>query len=253
LKDATSEFRQATALDPANPDPPRALAIALLESGKLAEAEIVLRSAIRALDEYKRWRLHLTLSEVLTRMAEDTSAGQFLDEALKQVNAALHLQPGHADPRFYAGIVRFKLEDYRGSLRAFERCHEVDKSRVDAEINARRVRALLHQEKSRSRASVLASTIVGSVVLAQLIAIWMLRWRYGAGNDALVTTAMITVLVPVCLGLLVISVVLPWLSKLKLTGLEAELSKPEPKRELASGPKGEISFDHASHTIGMGA
>jgi tetratricopeptide (TPR) repeat protein len=249
LKDATAEFRQAAALDPTHPDPPRALAIALLEAGKVAEAEIVLRSAVRALDENKRWRLHLTLSEVLTRMAEDTSTGQLLDEALKQVNAALRLQPDHADPRFYAGIVRFKLEDYRGSLRAFERCHEADKSRVDAEINARRVRTLIQQERSRSRASVLASAIVGVVVLVQLIAIWALRWRYGAGNDALVNTTMITVLVPVCLGLLVVSVVLPWLSKLKLTGLEAELSKPEPKRELASGPKGEISFDRASRPI----
>ena len=80
---------------------------------------------------------------------------------------------------------------------------------------------------------------------------WMLRWLYGAGESALVTTTMITVLVPICLGLLVVSVVLPWLSKLKLTGLEAELTEPKPKEAMAAGPKGEISFGNASRTIGL--
>jgi tetratricopeptide (TPR) repeat protein len=251
LKDATSEFRQAAAIDPTHSDPPRALAISLMESGKIVEAESVLRNAIRRFDEFKRWRLHLTLCQVLTRMAEESGDGQLFEEALKEVNVALRLQPQHADAHFHAGIVRFKLDDYRRSLKAFQRCLEADKGRVDAEINARRVRGLIQQEKVRSRASAVASFIVGFVVFLQLVAIWMLRWLYGASESALVTTTMITVLVPVCLGLLVISVVLPWLSKLKLTGLEAELSEPKPKEALASGPKGEIGFGNASRTIGL--
>jgi hypothetical protein len=87
--------------------------------------------------------------------------------------------------------------------------------------------------------------------LAQLAAIWWLRWQGGAGEDALVTSTMITVLTPVCLGLLVVAVVLPQLSKLKLTGLEAELSEPKPKEALESGPKGEIGFGNASRAIGL--
>jgi hypothetical protein len=55
---------------------------------------------------------------------------------------------------------------------------------------------------------------------------------------------MITVLAPVCLGLLVVSVLLPSLTKLKLTGLEAELSEPKPKA-VAGGPKGQIGFDRS--------
>ena len=251
LKDATSEFRQAAALDPTNPDPPRALAISLMESGKIVEAESVLRNAIRRFDESKRWRLHLTLCQVLTRMAEGTGDGGLFDEAFDEVTVALHLQPEHADSLFHAGIVQFKRGEYRKSLRAFQRCQDADKGRVDAEINARRVRALIQQEESCSRASKVASYTVGFVVLVQLVAIWMLRWLYGAGESAIVTTTMITVLVPVCLGLLVVSVVLPWLSKLKLTGLEAELSETKPKEALASGPRGEITFANASRTIGL--
>ena len=251
LKDATSEFRQAAAIDPTHPGAPQALAISLMESGKVVEAESVLRNAIRRFDEFKRWRLHLTLCQVLTQMAEETGNGALFEEALKEVNVALHLKPQHADPHFHAGIVRFKLGDYRGSLQAFQRCQEIDKSRVDAEINARRMLALIRQEKTRSRASEIASFFVGFVVFLQLVVIWMLRWLYG---NAIVTTTMITVLVPVCLGLLVVSVVLPWLSKLKLTGLEAELSEPKPKEALASGPGGsgsEIGFANASRTISL--
>ena len=221
-----------------------------MESGKIVEAESVLRNAIRKLDEFKRWRLHLALCQILTRMGDETGNGRLFEEALNEVNEALRLQPQHADPRFHAGIVRFKLEDYRGSLQAFQRCQEADKGRVDAEINARVV-PLIQQEKIRARASTVASSVVGFVVFLQLVAIWTLRWWYRGGDTALVGTTMITVLVPVCLGLLVVSVVLPWLSKLKLAGLEAELSEPKPKDALASGPKGEIGFGNASRTIGL--
>jgi tetratricopeptide (TPR) repeat protein len=249
LKDAIAEFRQALALDPMQQEPPRALAVALMESGKYSEAEIVLRGAMRKLDTFRCWRLHLTLSEVLARMSETMGASQLLNEALVEVNAALRLKPDHPDPLFYAGIVRFKLEDYPGALLAFQRCHEADESRVDAEINARRVRALIKQEKSLSRTSVAASAIVGSIVFFQLVILWIFRWLYGAGDKAVVSTTMITILVPICLGLLVVAVMLPWLSKLKLTGLEVELSNPEPKKSLASGPKGEINFETSLHSI----
>ena len=246
LKDATSQFRQAAALDPAHPDPPRALAISLMEDGKIVEAEGVLRAAIRKLDEFKRWRLHLTLCQVLTRMGEATGNEQLFEEALREVNDALRLQPQHADVLFHAGIVRSKLQDYRGSLQTFQRCQQVDTSRIDAEINARRVRALLRTEKITSRASAVASVAVGIIVALQLVTIWMLRWLYG---DALVTPTMTTILVPICLGLLIVSVVLPWLHKLKIAGFEAELSEPQAKEAFASGPKGEIGFGNVSRTI----
>jgi len=131
---ATLEFRQAMALDPANPAIPRALAISLLANGKPTEAESVLRYALRNLDEFKRWELHLALSQVLTRLAEDTTDPSLMGEALEAVNTALRLKPAHADPHFYSGIVRYKMDDYVGSLRAFRRCHEIDPNRVEAEV-----------------------------------------------------------------------------------------------------------------------
>jgi hypothetical protein len=39
---------------------------------------------------------------------------------------------------------------------------------------------------------------------------------------------------------------LPWLTKFKITGFEAELSEPEPRNSLATGPKGEVDFNNPS-------
>jgi tetratricopeptide (TPR) repeat protein len=236
---AILEFRQAIVLDPASPDFPQALAISLLVNDKAMEAESVLRHAIRNLDEFKRWKLHLVLSQVLTQLAEDTSDPTLMGEALKEVNTALRLMSAQADPHFYDGIVRFKMDDFSGSLRAFRRCNEIDPSRIEAEINAKRVQALIREDKTRSKASLVASMIVGITALCQLGGLWFLRLQ--GGDKSVVTPVMITVLVPVCLGLLVVSVLLPSLTKLKLTGLEAELSEPKPKAVVA-GPKGQINF-----------
>ena len=86
-----------------------------------------------------------------------------------------------------------------------------------------------------------ASIFLAIIFLTQLIALWIFRLR-----TEKITDTMLTVLVPILLGLIVVAVLLPWLSRLKMTGLEAELSEPTPKESLSSGPKGEIGFSSAS-------
>ena len=241
VKEAIRELRFAVVIDPQNPDASNALAIALMENDKLVEAEKVLRTAIRLLDESKRWELHLTLCRLLTRIGDETNDLEFYEEALKEVSTAIRLQPQRPAPYFHGGIVRFKLEDYRSALNNFRRCLKKDKHYLEAELNARRVRSLIRREKARSRASLFASVFLAVIFLIQLIAVWILRFR----TDK-ITDTMLTVLVPILLGLMVVAVLLPWLSRLKMTGLEAELSQPAPKESLPSGPKGEIGFGSAS-------
>lgn len=242
---AIAEYRQAIALDRKNPEPVRALAVALMESGKLGEAEAVLRNAIRTLDKLRRWRLHVTLCQLLTRLADETGDSQLCGEALKEANLALILATNQPDAHFCCAIARYKMEDYRGAQRHFRICQELDESRVDAEINARIVKKFIVQEKLRSR--LLASFSLAAVILLQLGLLWWWRLKYGADDKhAIVTGTMLTVLVPVCLGLIVVSVLLPSLTKLKLTGFEAELSQQHGKETLASGPKGQIGFSSSS-------
>jgi tetratricopeptide (TPR) repeat protein len=242
VKEAIREFRLAGIIDPQNSDSSKAMAIALMEDNKLVEAEKVLRNAIRVLDESKRWELHLTLCRLLTRIGDETNDLQFYEEALKEVSTAIHLKPRHPAPYFHGGIVRFKLEDYRNALNNFRRCLREDEHYLEAELNLRRVRSLLRKEKARSRASLFASSFLAIIFLTQLIALWILRFR-----TEKITDMMLTVLVPILLGLMVVAVLLPWLSRLKMTGLEAELTEPAPKESLSSGPKGEkIGFSAAS-------
>ena len=244
-RDAIAEYRQAMALDRRNPEPVRALAVALMESGKLGEAETVLRNAIRALDKLRRWRLHVTLCQLLTRLADETGDSQLCGEALKETNLALVLAADQPDAHFCCAIARYKMEDYRGARRHFRICQDLDESRVDAEINARIVKKFIVQENLRSRR--LASFSLAAVILLQLGLLWWWRLQYHLDDkNAIVTGTMLTVLVPVCLGLIVVSVLLPSLTKLKLTGFEAELSQQQGKEALASGPKGQIGFSSSS-------
>lgn len=232
FKDAIREFRLAMIKNPHNPEPIKALAIALMENNKFTEAEKVLRKALRLLDESRRSELHLTLCRLLTRIGDETKDHSFYEEALKEISAAIRLDPEHAGSYFYGAIVRYKLEDYKNALSDFRHCLSNDEYRLEAGVNIRRVQALI---KNQSRASLFASIFLTSVFMVQLIALWILRFQTDKISDT-----MITVLVPILLGLIVIAVVLPWLNRLKMTGLEAELSQPTPKESLMSGPKGMV-------------
>lgn len=237
IKEAIREFRIAAVIDPNNADSRKALAIALMENNRLIEAEKVLRDGIRRLDESKRWELHLTLCRLLTRLGDEAGDLQFYEEALKEVSAAIRLKPEHPAPYFHGGIVRFKLEDYRKALQNFRRSLKEDEHYLEAELNARRVKSLIGREKARSRAGRFASGFLAIIFLTQLAGLWVLRYRTNT-----ITDTMLTIMVPILLGLMVVAVLLPSLSKLKMTGLEAELSEPAPKDSLMSGPKGEIGF-----------
>jgi formate-dependent nitrite reductase membrane component NrfD len=71
------------------------------------------------------------------------------------------------------------------------------------------------------------------ISLAGLVFLW---WKYlneaGKNGDRLITSTMVMTLSPILLGFITIGFLLPWLIKLKLPGLEAELSQPR-ERVLA--------------------
>ena len=238
-KEAVRKFRLAMALDSNNPEAARALAIALMEIGQLVEAEKILRGAIRQLDQTKRRKLHLALCQLLALLGDDTGDDWFFEEALKEVNIAIRLNPQDPDLYFHAGIVRFKLEDYVGALKSFKRCQGANEHHFEAEMNARRITSLIRNEQERSRIGRWESRALALTILGLLIALWILY----IATINLVSIAMLLVFSPLLLGCLVVSMLLPWLTRLKITGLEAELSEPKPKEALASGPKGIIGFD----------
>jgi hypothetical protein len=243
-KEAIQEFRQAMAIDPNEDDPPRALAIALMQVNELNEAETVLRDALRRLDESKRWRLHLTCSQLLTKRGDETEYSQYYNEAFKEAKKAIKLKANHADPYFEAGFIRAKLKDYKGARKYFRSCLTQDEHHDEAESNLIYVQSLIREEKERSRSSFWAGFCVGALAVSQLILLW---YFFKLGK---VTETILTVLLPILLGLVVVAFLIPVLYKLKLPGLEAELR--ERKEPVSSGLKGEIVFSGSPPTISSG-
>jgi tetratricopeptide (TPR) repeat protein len=247
-KEALQELRQATAIDPNAEDPPRALAIALMQAGEFGEAERVLRNAFRRLDEAKRWQLHLTLSQVLTSLGDKVDDRQFYEEAIKEINRAILLSPKHPDPYFQAGIVRFKLDDYGKAYKNFRSCLKEDEYHYEADRNARRVRQLLRHSERIRRGGFLGSVVVGTIATTLVCILWGAYFFFSMSE---VSETTLTVMTPTLLGLVVVAFLLPTLIRLKLPGgLEAELSQP--KEPISSGPKGEIGFGSSPPTISSG-
>jgi len=86
--------------------------------------------------------------------------------------------------------VRFKLGNYRIALSNFRRClHQTNegegegKHRLDAELNIRRVQALMSREKKGRRVGFFASFFLAGVFLIQLIGLWVLRLNTDAVTD----------------------------------------------------------------------
>ena len=243
IKEAAQLFRQAMHADTENEEPSRALAIALMRAGEYGEAGRALRRSIRRLDERKRWRLHLTLSQVMTEMGEKNDDPELYEEALREIKEAISLKPEHPDPYFHAGVVRFKLEDYRGALKDFRCCLEKDADHLDAERNARLVKSFVREERRRTRGSLAAGITMGVLCILLLLGIWILYFK-----STKVTPTMVLTFSPILLGLSLVAFLLPWLIRLKLPGVEAELSQP--KEKISKGPDGSIGFGSTAISSG---
>lgn len=231
--EAIQSFRQAVTFDPKQAEYHRTYAVALIENDKYAEAEAALTRGLRQVSGKERWQLHLTLSQLFTRMGNASNDPLLYRRALEEINLALNLNPKVPDANFQHGIVRFKLNDYHSALTSFQKCLRENKDHLEADLNARRIEALIQQERANERTSRPERLVLGAILLAQLIGLWYLFLILGRISEA----AML-VLVPLLLGLLIVSMMLPWLNRIKLSGLEADLSEPKTKDSLDLGPKG---------------
>jgi hypothetical protein len=86
--------------------------------------------------------------------------------------------------------------------------------------------------------------LVAIIMIVQLIFMWMLYLR------KLVSENTVLVMLPILLGLIVIAFVLPYMIKLKLPGVEAEISKPTQK--VPSGHSGGLSLSTRPPSLAVG-
>jgi tetratricopeptide (TPR) repeat protein len=244
-KEAVREFRRATVVDKWSEEASRMLATALMSAGEYGEAERVLRDSIKRLDEHRRWQLHLRLSELLVSLGDEKKDAQYYEDALSEAAIAKRLNRTHAEPYFHEGIALAKLKDYLGAAISFDYCIATKDDHYDARRNQRLVRAKIREERILHSGSKLGAAIVGGAAAIQLIALWIIYMN----TTGKVTDTMMMTMIPILLGLIVISLLLPVLVKLKLPGVEAELSQSQQKEPISSGPKGEIGFGSSSSII----
>ena len=249
---AVAAFRRAAQLDHSSVETLKGLALGLLASGKSILAEAVLREGITRMVPLRRVALHLALARVLTQRSEETDDRSLLNEALKQIYLTRQLRVATANSYFHEGVVRFKLKDYREAHAAFLLCQKMDAEQVQAAVNASRIRLLLTDQKTDKLITRIIGVSIALIMVLQLAILWYYRLKFGGGDDALITGVMITVLVPVCLGLMIVAFLLPSLTKLTVTGIEVELAEPRRVAE-SSGPKGEIGFGDALQMAGRTA
>ncbi len=237
LKDAVREFRIAVSLAPRHPAPLRALAIGLMETCEFSEAERVLRRALHQTQAAQRLELHLALTHLFLKLGDTSGDGKFYEQALielKKANPSPSFDPTWT---FYNGLARFKMGDYPGALRSFQECLLDEHYGFEADLNSKRLQTLIQQQKAMARVSLPERVWLSGIVLTQLVSLWVFYLVYHQ-----ISETVMLVLVPILLGLLVVAVLLPYLTRLKITGIEAELSEPTPKNSLVTGPQGEVSF-----------
>ncbi|HYL98947.1 MAG TPA: tetratricopeptide repeat protein, partial [Blastocatellia bacterium] len=238
---ALTSARRAVTCDPESEDSYCALAISLMKSGDYLEAEKILRTALERLDERRSARPRLLLARILVRFGDDDKDTTRYDEALRSVCAAIRINPLEAEPHFCRGIVEFKAENYAQAYRAFEECLSLDPGRFDARRNLDIVKAKRQAEGEKSLVTRWSPLFMWGLCIVAAIMVSLCAF-FGWPN-AKVDKSTFTVAVPLLLGLAVVSLLLPYLSKLKLPGgFEANIVEHKKEEMISYGPKGDVGF-----------
>jgi hypothetical protein len=155
--------------------------------------------------------------------------------------------PGHPDPFLHSGIVRYKLEDYKGARADFRSCLKKDRDQLRAELHRRTAQAMIDRERKIGVVASLGGIVLAVVAVALLGILWYAYFSTKRVSDSLLTT-----MTPILLAFSALSLLLPMLLRLKLPGLEADLNQPKPQESFATGPKGEVGFLSPLRTPGAG-
>jgi tetratricopeptide (TPR) repeat protein len=241
---AVRHFRQARQIDPASGSASLGLALALSQPpGDLMEAESVLQEALRRRDsDQLRWQLLVAVARILVERGDATNTRQFYLDALAYTQEAISLASRESEPYFVAAVVRYKLAELAGDLsskltqrrmavRDLRRAVKFDPSNIEAQRSLRVVEEALRISRSSTVGSAIVMTI-GAVILG---ALWV---AFFVSNR--VTSLMLTTLTPVLVGLIIVGFLMPFIIRLKLPGVEADLSASI--RQVSSGPTGDETF-----------
>jgi tetratricopeptide (TPR) repeat protein len=259
LPDAEREFRQALALEPESVKAAIGLARTLVMTDRYAQSEAILREALARQSVNKRWETHQALAWLLVRQGDKEQNQDLLEEAYEHAKQAIEKAPekqspdAEAGPHFVAGLALLQLASLtaepwlqgnyqRRAIGHLRKCLNSS----EYEIDARRYMQLLKRERRAERPAAFGGLIVGFVSLVLLAVMWIAFFR-----STRVSATVLSVNTPILIGLLTVSLLLPWLIRLKMPGFEAEL-QPQHKMEAAAVHIGAEAFRPGRFTVTVG-
>jgi tetratricopeptide (TPR) repeat protein len=241
---AIHHFRQARKIDPVRGSAVIGLALALSQPpGDLVESEAILQEALSRRDcDLPRWRLLIAVARLLVSRGDTTQVRQFYLDALAHTQEAIALAAEKSEPYFVAAIARYKLADLTGdfslkpvyrrmAVHDLRRAVKLDPGNIEAQRSLRIVDESLRIRRNSTTGSMLVVTI-GTLGLT---ALWAAFFSSGK-----VTPVMLMTLTPSLIALVVVGLLLPFVIRLKLPGVEADLSTSI--RQVSSGPTGDETF-----------
>jgi tetratricopeptide (TPR) repeat protein len=241
---AIRHFRQAKQIDPASGSAVLGLALALSQPpGDLIEAEATLQEALRRRDcNLPRWRLLVAVARILVERGDATQVRQFYLDALAHTEEAISLAAEESEPYFVAAIARYKLADLAGDFssrptqrrmaaRDLRRAVKLDPSNIEAQRSLRIVKESLRI----SRGSTTGGMLVVTIGTLALVGLWTSFLATGK-----ITPLMLMTLTPSLIALVMVGLLLPFVIRLKLPGVEADLSASI--RQISPGPTGDETF-----------
>ena len=250
--ESVAQFRHAAAIAPQSPDALINLAQGLVAIDQVDEAEATLRSGISGFDHNGAWQAELALARLLNLRAGKEQNALLYAEAYEHAQRAIRWAPNAAaEPHFVAGISYQGLGALTADIRS-ARYRSVAVAHLSACIerdpghaSANHTLNILRQEERAATPIALGGYIVSSISVALLLLTWLAFYGFNKG-----TTALLSIMTPMLIGLATVSMLLPNLAKLKMPGFQADLRQGTTAGP--TGPMGIASFspNHVTGTLG---
>jgi hypothetical protein len=171
-----------------------------------------------------------------------TQVRQFYFDALAHTQEAISSATKEPEPYFVAAIARYKMAELTGDFssrpaqrrmaaRDLRRAVKLDPSNIEARRSLLIVDESLRINRNSTAGSMLV-VVIGTLALAGL---WATFFTYEK-----ITPVMLTTLTPLLIALVVVGLLLPFVIRLKLPGVEVDLSASI--RQVSSGPTGDETF-----------
>lgn len=230
--------REAIDANPASAGPWRTLAFALIREKKPSEAERILREGLTRVAQGDTHRVRLDLARVLIDLGDEREEEKFYDEALTEVSVCLRDESAEVDAFLYRGLIELKQGEPKVALKWLSRVSERDPHNPDAERYRRAAQAEARTRRKQERRLAWWQYTVTAMLLAHMVLLWVAYYRRGL--DSKVLAAAVTV----PLALLVVTTLLPHLTKLKVATVEANLEATprDIRQETISGPTTRIEL-----------